>query len=57
MLALGVSFVLFCFFASYYLSTGMLKGLFDLLSLVIAPFHQNVNYGFFIHTFEKTSWK
>lgn len=54
MVTLGVSYV---FFASYYLSTGMLKGLFDLLSLVIAPFHQNVNYGFFIHTFEKTSWK
>lgn len=46
----------FCF-ALYYLSTGVLKSLFNLLPLVIAPFYQNVNYGFFIHTFEKKKFE
>lgn len=36
-----------------YLAAGLLVSLFDLLPLLIAPFHQNVNYGVLIHTLEK----
>lgn len=37
-------------FDSYYLATGLLVSLFDLLSLLVAPFHQNFNNGVLIHT-------
>lgn len=35
---------------SHYLATGLLVGLFDLLPLLVAPFHQNFNNGVLIHT-------
>lgn len=33
-----------------HLAAGLLVSLFDLLPLLIAPFHQNVNYGVLIRT-------
>ena len=45
--------LLYCWEHYFYLATGLLVSRFDLLSLLVAPFHQNFNDGVLVHACTK----